>query len=329
MPDTHITPKQNELALKPRLLDQVRDSLRRRRYSLRTEKAYIHWIKRFIHFHDRRHPREMGPLEVTAFLNHLANQGRVDPEPGPVRAVVPLRTGPRLGVAVARFSGASQAPGTAAHRAHGRGGARRPGADGWHQASDGLSAVWGGLRLMECLSLRVKDVGFERGQLIIRNGKGARDRVSMLPAALAAPLRAHIERVQVLHEADLRMGFGRVALPFALERKYPNAGLTWGWQFVFPSKSICTSPHTGQQVRHHSHPKTLQRAVTQAARAARLAQPVSCHTFRHAFATHLLESGTDIRTLQTLLGHKDVSTTMIYTHVMKQPGIGVRSPLDR
>lgn len=331
MSDTSIPQRQEELRLKPRLLDQVRDSLRRRRYSLRTEQAYLYWIRQFILFHGKRHPAEMGPTEVTAYLNFLARKRQVAASTqnqalsallylyGQVleaelpwlddleRARRPARlptvlTVEQVQAVLARLSGSK-----------------------WLMASLLYGA---GLRLMECLALRVKDLVFERCHLIVRHGKGGRDRVTMLPRALIAPLQAHLQQVKVLHENDLRSGFGRVALPFALERKFPKAGLTWAWQFAFPSKTLCTHPYTGQTVRHHCHPKTLQRAVAQAARDARLSRPVSCHTFRHCFATHLLESGTDIRTLQALLGHKDVSTTMIYTHVMRQPGIGVRSPLD-
>lgn len=327
-----IPPKQEELALKPRLLDQVRDSLRRRHYSLRTEKVYVHWIRRFILFHGKRHPAEMGAAEVTAFLSDLARRLHVSASTqnqalsallylyGQVlevklpwldqveRAKRPARLPTVLTVAEVRS--------VLAHL------------DGTKRLM--VALLYGtGLRLTECLGLRVKDVDFERGQLVVRDGKGGRDRVTMLPQALSRELKEHLERVKLLHDADLKAGLGRVALPFALERKYPNAGLQWGWQFVFPSSSICVSPYTGLQVRHHCHPKTLQRAVARAARAARIVRPVSPHTLRHCFATHLLESGTDIRTVQALMGHKDVSTTMIYTHVMKQPGIGVFSPLDR
>jgi integron integrase len=332
MPETSIPRKQEELPLKPRLLDQVRDSLRRRRYSLRTEKVYIHWIRHFILFHGKRHPAEMGPAEVTAFLNFLARQRQVAASTqnqalsallylyGQVleielpwlddleRAKRPARLPTVLTVAEVQAVLA---------RLHGT---------KWLMASLLYGA---GLRLMECLALRVKDLMFPRGQLIVRHGKGGRDRVTMLPRSLVPDLEEHLRQVKTLHDLDLRAGFGRVALPFALERKFPKAGLTWAWQFVFPSKTMCIHPYTGQTVRHHCHPKTLQRAVSQAAREAELSRPVSCHTFRHCFATHLLEAGTDIRTLQTLLGHKDVSTTMIYTHVTRHPGIGVCSPLDR
>jgi integron integrase len=322
---------QGEIPLQPRLLDQVRNTLRRRRYSLRTEKVYVHWIRRFILFHGKRHPRDMGSDEVTWFLSDMARRLNVaaSTQNQALSALLFLYTQvldvklPWLDQ-VERAKRPARLP-TVLTQAEVRlvlshlDGAR------WLMASLMYGA---GLRLMECLALRVKDLVFERGQLIVRDGKGARDRVTMLPSALAPVLAAHLDRVRTLHEGDLRQGLGRVVLPFALERKYPNAGLQWGWQFAFPSSVVCTSPYTGRQVRHHVHPKTIQRAVSAAARKAQLPRPVSCHTFRHCFATHLLENGTDIRTVQELMGHKDVSTTMIYTHVMSTPGIGVRSPLD-
>jgi len=330
--DAVSTPSaQDELTLKPRLLDQVRDSLRRRHYSLRTEKVYIHWIRRYILHHGKRHPAEMGPVEVTAFLSDLARRQHVaaSTQNQALAALLYLYK-QVLEVElpwmddIERAKRPARLPTVLTIEEVQRVFAHLQGTT--HLMTSLLYGA--GLRLTEGLGLRVKDIDFDRGQLVVRDGKGQRDRVTVLPQRLAATLQDHLARVQLLHESDLRLGLGRVALPFALERKYPNAGLLWGWQFAFPSKSICTHPYTGRQVRHHCHPKTLQRAVAQAARQARICRPVSPHTFRHCFATHLLEAGTDIRTVQTLMGHKDVSTTMIYTHVMRQPGIGVRSPLD-
>jgi integron integrase len=200
--------------------------------------------------------------------------------------------------------------------------------DGQHGLMAGL--LYGaGLRLLECARLRVKDVDFEMRQITVRDGKGEKDRVTMLPQSVLEPLRAHLEKVKVLHEHDLEDGFGEVYLPYALDRKYPKAAQEWGWQYVFPAANRSTDPRSGQARRHHVDEQSLQRAVKKAVRAAGLSKPASCHTLRHSFATHLLESGYDIRTIQELLGHKDVSTTMIYTHVLNRGGQGVVSPLDR
>jgi integron integrase len=316
----------------PRLLDRVRDAIRRKHYSYRTEQTYLHWIKRYIWFHDRRHPSEMGAGEVTAFLTHLARERDVAASTqnqalsallflyqevleiklpwmdGIERAKRPVRVPVVLTVAevkalLARLDGTK-----------------------WLMAGLLYGA---GLRLRECLKLRVKDVDFDYRQISVRDGKGGKDRVTMLPAELVEPLRAHLSRVKSLHEHDLAEGFGSVELPFALERKYPNAANQWGWQYVFPSRKRSADPRSGEIRRHHVYDDVLPRAIGAAAREAGIAKLVGCHTLRHSFATHLLEAGHDIRTVQELLGHSDVSTTMVYTHVLNKGGRGVQSPLDK
>jgi integron integrase len=314
-----------------KLLDQVRDVIRLKHYSIRTEEAYVDWIKRFILFHNKRHPKDMGRAEVEAFLTHLAVEGHVaastqnqafsallflyrevlqvefDAPLDSVRAKKPARLPVVLTRAEAR------------------------------QVIEGMSGIYqlmakllygSGLRLMECVRLRVKDVDFARREITVRDAKGGHERVTMLPESLIAPLQEHLKRVKLLHEQDLAAGYGQVYLPYALDRKYPNACREWGWQYVFPSDRLSTDTRSGLKRRHHVDESNLQRAVKDAVRLARLAKPASCHTFRHSFATHLLESGYDIRTVQELLGHKDVKTTMIYTHVLNRGGLAVRSPLD-
>lgn len=317
---------------KPKLLEQVRARIRVKHYSIRTERSYLDWIKRFILFHDKRHPDELGEADIAAFLSHLAVARNVAAatqnlalsailflyrevlgrEIGWVDGVERAQKPRRLPVVFSQ----EEARAVLAHLDGGK----------WLMASLLYGA---GLRLMECVRLRVKDVELAQRQILVRDGKGAKDRVTMLPDALAEPLRAHLEKVKILHEQDLREGFGEVHLPFALDRKYPNAGREWGWQYVFPSGRRSVDPRSDKERRHHIDEKLLQRAVSQAVRATGIAKPGSCHTFRHSFATHLLLSGYDIRTVQELLGHKDVSTTMIYTHVLNRGGKGVVSPLDR
>lgn len=325
------THQQSPLPLRPRLVDQVRDVIRRKHYSLRTEQSYIHWIKRFIFFHEKRHPAEMGAPQVTKFLNHLATNDHVAAATQNqalsallflYREVLEIKLPWLEGLTRAKLR------------------KRLPTVLTQVEAKSLLSTLEGtkwlmvtllygtGMRLNECLSLRIKDVDFERRQIFIRDGKGGKDRVTLLPTRVIDPLLVHLERVKQLHESDLLSGLGEAALPFALAKKYPKAGYEWGWQFVFPSKSICVNPYTGRQTRYHVHEKTLQRAVQVAARQARINKPVSCHCFRHSFATHLLENGVDIRTIQELMGHKDVSTTMIYTHVMSKGDKLVQSPAD-
>jgi integron integrase len=316
---------------KKRLLDQVRETVRRKHYSLRTETAYIAWIKRYIFFHHKRHPAEMGAPEIEQFLNHLAVDKKVaagtqnqalsalvflyhevlrqefqwlenlERAKRPIRLPVVL-TETEVRAVLAHLDGRN-----------------------WLMASLLYGA---GLRLMECLRLRIKDVDFEYRQITVRDGKGNKDRRTMLPETSIAPLRNQLERVKVLHRQDVAAGFGEVYLPFALERKYRHAGKEWGWQYIFPASKRARDPRTGVERRHHVDEKSLQRAVKLAVRAAGLAKHATCHTLRHSFATHLLEKGQDIRTIQELLGHKDVSTTMIYTHVLNRGGRGVKSPLD-
>ncbi len=314
-----------------KLLDQVREIIRLKHYSHCTEEAYVDWIRRYILFHQKRHPKEMGTAEIQAFLTHLAVERHVAAStqnqafsaliflyrevlhqelPGgihAIRAKEPQRlptvlTKEEVHQVFAHLTGAHILP---------------------------VKLLYGsGLRVLECVRLRVQDVDFARREVLIRQGKGQKDRRTMLPETLILPLQAHLQTVKHLHTQDLAAGYGGVYLPHALAEKYPNAEREWIWQYVFPASKLSKDPRTGITRRHHLDESVLQKAVRQAARQACLPKRITCHTFRHSFATHLLEAGYDIRTIQELLGHKDVATTMIYTHVLNKGGLAVRSPLD-
>lgn len=315
----------------PKLLDQARERLRVKHYSIRTEQQYVQWARRFILFHDKRHPRELGAAEVEAFLTHLAVEGNVAAATqnqalsallflyrevleinlpwldNVVRAKRPARlpvvlTRQEVTAVLDRMSGTY---GLLARLLYGT-----------------------GMRLMEVIRLRVKDVDFSRAEIVVRDGKGGKDRVTMLPQSLVPPLQAHLRERRALFEDDLAKGMASVFLPDALERKYVNAAVDWGWQYIFVAGSYSLDPRSGVERRHHLDEKLLQRAMKKAVQAAGIVKPATPHTLRHSFATHLLQAGYDIRTVQELLGHADVATTMIYTHVLNKGGRGVVSPLD-
>ena len=314
-----------------KLLDQVRDVIRKKHYSLRTEQAYVDWIKRYIFFHNKRHPKEMAAPEIAQFISFLATERKVaaSTQNQAFNALIFLYK-QVLGIDVGDIGKTEWAKKPQ----------RLPTVMTREEVSKVLSAMTGvhqlmakllygcGLRLMECVRLRVKDIEFGQNQIIIRDGKGMKDRATMLPEQIKPLLQEHLNGVRIIHQHDLRNGLGEVYLPYALEKKYPRASREWSWQYVFPSEKISVDPRSGRRRRHHISEDGLQRTVQKAARTAGLTKPVSPHTFRHSFATHLLEAGYDIRTVQELLGHKDVTTTMIYTHVMNKGGLGVKSPLD-
>jgi len=313
------------------LLNQMINAIRAKHYSIRTEQSYLNWINRFIRFHHKKHPKDMGEPEITAFLNYLAvnrkvaastqNQAlsailflynkvlkkNIEHLDDVVRAKRPLK----LPIVFSRIEVNSilmQLEGVK-----------------WLMAA----LLYGsGLRLMECVRLRIKDIDFHYNQLTIRDGKGQKDRVTVLPEKIITPLEKHLQKVEFLHKKNIKEGFGEVYLPFALARKYPNANREFGWQYVFPAKKPTKDPRSGRDYRHHIDPSILQKVIKQSIRDVGINKPGSCHTLRHSFATHLLENGYDIRTVQELLGHKDVRTTMIYTHVLQKGGKGVKSPLD-
>ena len=316
---------------KKKLLDQVRHMIRVKHFSIRTEQAYVHWIRQFILFNGKQHPIDMAESEVSKFLTFLAVNKKVaastqnqalsailflyrrvlKKELGWLDDVERAKRPSKLPVVFTRNEVKQILAGLEGSK--------------WLMASLFYGS---GLRLMECLRLRVKDLDFEYNQITVRGGKGNKDRVTMLPVALNGPLRRHLEKVKAIHDADIKAGFGRVFLPFALKRKYPNADREWGWQFVFPASKRYRDPETKTVTRFHIHESVIQRAVKEARRKSSIVKHGGCHTFRHSFATHLLEDGYDIRTVQELLGHKDVSTTMIYTHVLNKGGKAVRSPMD-
>jgi integron integrase len=304
----------------PKLLDQVRDKLRVKHYSIRTEQSYVGWIKRYIYFHGKRHPKDMEARDIEAFLTHLAVAGKVSASTqNQAKSALLFLYREVLEIQLPWLDNVTQAKVPK----------RLPVVltvsevqallsllSGTHELIASL-LYGGGMRLMETVRLRVKDVDFARHEILVREGKGFKDRVTMLPEAVVAQLKAHLLKVKSLHDEDLAQGYGEVYLPFALDKKYPNAGREWGWQYCFPSKNLSVDPRSGKTRRHH------------AVRDAGLVKPATPHTLRHSFATHLLQSGYDIRTVQELLGHSDVSTTMIYTHVLNKGGKGVVSPLDR
>lgn len=312
------------------LLERLREAIRIRHYSLRTEQIYVQWVKRFILFHNKRHPNEMGATEISRYLTHLATVGRVSAstqnqalnalnffyhavlgrDMGNLEGVVMAKRPRRLPVVLTRREVESLL--------------RHLKGDNWLMAT----LMYGsGLRLMECLRLRVKDLDFERRYILVREGKGNKDRVTVLPERLVDHLHSHLVKVRSLHRRDLDEGYGRVYLPNALVRKYPNADREWGWQYIFPAQNRSTDPRSGIERRHHYHESAMQKAIKHAVRRAALTKPASCHSLRHSFATHLIENGYDIRTVQELLGHKDIRTTQIYTHVLNRGGNAVRSPL--
>lgn len=313
------------------LLDQVRDHIRTLHDSIRTEEAYLKWIREFIIIQGKRHPGELGAREISTFLSYLARERNIAASTQnqalsallflyrevldqPIDWVDDIERAKRPQRLPVVFTKAE----TQAVLAHLSG-------DKWLMASPLYGS---GMRLMECVRLRVKDIDFAQSQIIVREGKGDKDRVTMLPSPLTEPLKRELERARSLHEMDLREGFGGVYLPYALARKYPGADREWCWQYVFPASKRSLDPRAGREQRHHIGETALQKAVKTAIRQAGITKPGSCHTFRHSFATHLLEAGYDIRTIQELMGHSDVSTTMIYTHVLNKGGRGVRSPLE-
>ncbi len=315
----------------PKLLDQLKDQLRVCHYSIRTENAYVDWVRRFILFHDKRHPKDMGHSEVQAFLTHLAVDRHVSPSTqNQAKAALLFLYRYLLGVELPWLSEVVQAKHNPRLPVVLTVGEVRTLLD----QMEGVMALvarllYGtGMRLMEGLRLRVKDVDFDRREIIIRDGKGGKDRVTILPDSLVALLKAHLDRAKTLHEKDLAEGFGEVYLPDALAEKFKAAPRAWGWQWVFPSNLRSVDPRSGVIRRHHLQSESVQKAVRIAARAGELVKPISPHVLRHSFATHLLQGGYDIRTVQELLGHKDVETTMIYTHVLNRGGRGVMSPLD-
>lgn len=315
----------------PKLMDRLREALRARHYSRRTEQTYCHWVKRFIFFHHVRHPAEMAEPEINAFLTHLAVKEKVsastqnqalcamlflyrhvlDKPIGDLGDVIRARRPKRMPVVMTR----DEVKTVLAHL---------------DQDKRLMAALMygAGLRLMECLRLRVQDIDFAGGEILVRDGKGAKDRITMLPESLIKPLQEHLRKVKALHEKDLADGWGRVQLPMALDRKYPNAPKEWRWQWVFPQEHRWRNERTGEEGRHHVHETLIQKAFKQAIERAGSTKRGTCHTLRHSFARHLLESGYDIRTVQELLGHSDVRTTMIYTHVLNRGARGVKSPVD-